>query len=48
MRKDEIKKSVMSNNIHVEIQNASVILLPETELAGTVLSYTVKSFQANI
>ena len=38
----------MSNNIHVEIQNASVILLPETELAGTVLSYTVKSFQANI
>ena len=38
----------MSNNIHVEIRNASVILLPETELAGTVLSYTVKSFQANI
>ena len=38
----------MSNNIHVETQNASVILLPETGLASTVLSYTVKSFQANI
>ena len=38
----------MSNNIHGKIQNASVILLPEAELASTVLSYTIKLFQANI